>query len=131
MFNGEMSCRPHLSIRLQALATKPRHLLGPTPRPRGRGLEKHRSLPRLPPARPALGPRGSLQPLEPEPGQSQSHPRAGGRLNVKIMLTTDVKSNQLSLAPLALLSAQDHVQEEGGGPQGDLSAKTPQHEHQF
>lgn len=68
-------------------------------------LEKHRSLPRLPQVRPDLGPQRLPMVLKPEPGHSQNHPRAREKLNVKIMLTTDVKSNQLKLAPSPLLAA--------------------------
>lgn len=100
MFNGEMSCRP----RSQHPAPGPGYPLqtsagAPPPGPEGTGLRNARPFPGRLPARPDLGLRGSPWLPKLEPGHSQSHPRAGGRLNVKIMLTTDVKNNQLSLAP--------------------------------
>ena len=102
MFNGEMSCRP----RSQHPAPGPGYQIqtsawAPPPGPEGAGLRNTGPFPGRLPARPDPGPRGSPWLPKPEPGHSQSHPRAGGggRLNIKIMLTTDVKNNQPSLAP--------------------------------
>lgn len=131
MFNGEMSCRP----RSQYPAPGPGYQIqtsawAPPPGPEGAGLRNTGPFPGRLPARPDPGPRGSPWLPKPEPGHSQSHPRAGGggRLNIKIMLTTDVKNNQLSLAPPpGPCWLQEHTgrQGEGKGPCGGLSALTP------
>lgn len=99
-----MSCRPGSQHPAPGLATRSRHLLGPPPRPpprpRGRGLEKHRALPRPPPSPARSGPQAPQDP----PSQSLDTVRATpeqGRLSVKIMLTTDVRNDQLSPLPLA------------------------------
>lgn len=98
MFNGEMSCRPGS----QHPAPGPGYQIqtsawAPPPGPEGAGLRNTGPFPgRLPDP----GLRGSPWLPKLEPGYSQSHSRAGGgRLHVKIMLTTDVRNNQLSLVP--------------------------------
>lgn len=79
MFNGEMSCRP----RSQHPAPGPGYQIqtsarAPPPGPEGAGLRNTGPFPGRLPARPGPGPRGSPRLPKPEPGHSQSHPRAGG-----------------------------------------------------
>lgn len=100
MFNGEMSCRP----RSQHPAPGPGYQIqtsawAPPPGPEGAGLRNIGPFPGRLPARPDPGPRGSSRFPTPEPGHRATPELVGGRLNVKIMLTTDVKNNQCSLAP--------------------------------
>lgn len=119
MLNGEMSCRPRSRHPARALATNP-HICGPPPGPEGRGL-RNRSLPRPPPSQARSGreaPHGS-------PGRSldtlRATPEPGGRLNVKIMLTTNVRNNQLGPGLLAAGGGRG----EGRGPRGGLAPAPP------
>lgn len=106
MFNGEMSCRPHSQhpapgpgYQIQTSAGAPLPVL------EGVCLRNTGLFPGCLQQGQIWGPRGSPWFLKPEPGHSQNHPRAREKLNVKIMLTTDVKSNQLKLAPSPLPAA--------------------------
>lgn len=100
MFNGEMSCRP----RSQHPAPGPGYQIqtsawAPPPGPEGAGLRNTGPFPGRLPARPDPGLRGSPQLPTPEPGHRATPELVRGRLNVKIILTTDVKDNRCSLAP--------------------------------
>ena len=75
--------------------------LPPPPGPEGAGLRHTGPFPGRLPARPDPGLRGSPQLPTPDPGHRATPELVRGRLNVKIILTTDVKDNQRSLAPLS------------------------------